>query len=110
MPWRLVRLLWIHSEAEHVRKQRRMPRGLIVTTHHAERHNGFAILHHHAGYDSMHRPFARLNPVRVIGVNAETQSPIVQDHAAVGRHDTAAETLEDRINEGNRITVTVNDA
>ena len=87
-----------------------MPRGLIVTTHHTERHNRLAILHRHAGYDRMHWPFARLDPVRVIGVNAETQSTIVQDHAAVGRHDTAAETLEDRIDERNRITITVNDA
>ena len=90
--------------------QRRMPRGLIVTTHHTERHNGLTFLHRHARNNRVHRPLAWLDPVRVVRLETETVSSVVQNYATVRRHDTAAEALEDGIDEGNCITVTVNDA
>ena len=44
------------------------------------------------------------------GVGAEHRAAAVQQHAAFGRQDAAAELVEQRVDEGDRVAVAVDDA
>ena len=83
----LAGLLHIHAEVEHVDQNLHMPLRLEVATHHAERQMWLAILRDERRDDCVERTLVRFQPIRVLGVESEQATPILQREADVARHD-----------------------
>ena len=60
--------------------------GLVLSTHHAKRGDGLAVPHDHAWDDRMHGPLAALDPVDMLGIDAERRAAILQHDAGFRRH------------------------
>ncbi len=87
-----------------------MAHRLVMTAHHAEGRHRLAVPHQHAGDDGVHRALARADRVRVARIDAEGQAAIVQQHPALRGGDAAAEALEDRVDQRQRVAVPVDHA
>src|SRR3546814_4443104 len=85
----------------------RMPRRLVLPAHHAEGHLRAAVLRQHRRDDGVHWPLAARDRVGMTFGRTEAQTATVQHDAALRRHDAATEGMEQRIDEGDGVAVTV---
>ena len=106
---RLGGRLDVEAEIKNVGNQVGVAGGLIVPAHHAERHHRASILHHQAGNDGVHRPLAGPERIEVPRLGAKAPAAVVQQHAGLRRIDAATEWVEQRVDQGNRIEVAVDD-
>ena len=80
---------------------------LILSAHHAVRHQGAAGLGHQRRDDGVQRALARRDAIRMAGLDTETAGAILQENASLVRHDRRAEGMCDRVDEGTDVAVLV---
>src|SRR3546814_7855544 len=88
------RLLHVEAEVDEVGDQARVAAGLVGAAHDAEGHHHALALGHHARNDGVHRPLARRNAVRMVRVEREGHAAVLQQDAALGAGDAAAEAAD----------------
>src|SRR5947207_2399645 len=84
-------LLDVEAAVEHAAQDLHVSGGLILSTHHAKRHDGFAILRQHARNDGVKRTLSWRDGVGMALDEAEARTAILQQHARTRGVDTAAE-------------------
>src|SRR5262245_15291461 len=83
---------------------------LHVAAHHAEDQPGLATLEHHRGNDRVERPLPRLQAVRVLRVEREEATAVLQYKAQLRRSLAGAEAGIIALNERHAVAVPVHDA
>src|SRR5260221_8016682 len=106
---RVRRFLRVAAAVDHLGEDLDVADRLVVAAHDAERHHRAAVLHGKTRDDRMHRPLARRDRVGMTGHGAEAHAAIMQDDTGFRRVDAAAETGEERVDEGDRVAVAVDD-
>ena len=99
--------LHVHAEVHHVDHDLHVRLGLIVTAHHAERHERLAVLHDERRHERVKRPLAGGEAVRVALSKRETAAAVVQHDAGAGRDDSGAEIGEQRVDERDGVPLSV---
>src|SRR6266542_2883496 len=100
-------LLRIEAAIQNPVHKMRMSDCLVLAAHDAERHHRPPVFDEHRRDDRVKWSLPRRNHVRMPFDQAEAGAAVVQQHAALRRHDAGAEGGEQRIDERHCITVAV---
>ena len=101
--------LCVQAVINHVGDKARVAAGLVGPAHDAKGHGDAAALFQHARNDGVHRAFARRGLIRVAGGKGEACAAVLEGDAEFFRCDARAKAPEDRIDQADGHTVTVND-
>ena len=71
----------IHAEIEHIGEKISVTGRLVMSAHHAERHQAFFVLHYHARNDGVHGPLIRRQRIGMARLETKTIAAIVQENA-----------------------------
>ena len=71
-----------------------MAPGLVAAAHHPEGHGRVSVLAGHARYDRMHRALPRSDDIGVAGLSPKSEASVLQDDAALGPDQPAAEGMK----------------
>ena len=102
-------LLDVEAAVEHAAQDLDVSRGLILTAHHAKRHDRFAVLRQQARNDGVERTFSRRDGIGMTLDEAESRTAVLQQHTRTRGIDAAAEGEEQRIDKGHHVAVAVGD-
>src|SRR5262245_50728568 len=95
----LACLLRIHTEIDDVHQHLCVTLWLHVATHHSEREVRVVVLQNHCRYQCMERTLARFDAIRMIGIEFEKRSSVLQHDAGVAGNHPRSEIEEDTVDE-----------
>ena len=106
---RLVGALRVIAAIQHMGEEMRVPGGLELAAHDAERHHRHAFLRQQPWNDGVERPLPPRKFVGMTGGKREAAAAVLQQHAGFRRIDAAAKGREHRVDQRHRIAVPIDD-